>query len=72
MIFSEVNENVRAYKVGNHQHIPEIKQYLEHFSSFETDFSFVPHLLPVTRGIYTTIHTLLKNDVTEAKIINTF
>jgi len=72
MIFSEVNESVRAYKVGDHQHIPEIKQYLEYFSGVETNFSFVPHLLPVTRGIYTTIYTLLKNDVTEAKIMNAF
>lgn len=72
MIFSEVNESVRAYKVGDHQHNPEIKQYLKHFSGVETSFSFVPHLLPVTRGIYTTIHVPLKNDVTETKIINTF
>lgn len=72
MIFSEVNESVRAYKAGNHQHTPEIKLYLEYFSGVETNFSFVPHLLPVTRGIYTTIHTLLKNDVTESKIINAF
>ena len=72
MIFSEVNESVRAYKVGNHQHIPEIEQYLEQFSGTKTSFSFVPHLLPVTRGIYTTIHTLLKNNVTEEKIINAF
>ncbi len=72
MIFSEVNESVRAYKVGNHQHIPEIKQYLKHFSGVETNFSFVPHLLPVTRGIYTTIHTLLKSNVTETEVINAF
>jgi N-acetyl-gamma-glutamyl-phosphate reductase len=72
MIFSEVNESVRAYKVGDHQHIPEIKQYLEHFSGVETNFSFVPHLLPVTRGIYTTIHALLKSNITEPEIINAF
>ncbi len=72
MIFSEVNESVRAYKVGNHQHNPEIKQYLEKFSGVKTNFSFVPHLLPVTRGIYTTIHTLLKSNVTETEAINAF
>ncbi|MFA5805298.1 MAG: N-acetyl-gamma-glutamyl-phosphate reductase [Melioribacteraceae bacterium] len=72
MLFSEVNESVRAYKVGNHQHIPEIKQYLEHFSGVETNFSFVPHLLPVTRGIYTTIHTSLKNNIDETEVINAF
>ncbi len=72
MIFSEVNESVRAYKVGDHQHIPEIKQYLEHFSGVEINFTFVPHLLPATRGIYTTIHALLKNNITEKEVINVF
>ena len=68
MIFSEVNESVRAYKVGNHQHIPEIKQYLEKFGGVKSDFSFVPHLLPITRGIYTTIHAKVKPGVTETEI----
>ncbi|MCX7798192.1 MAG: N-acetyl-gamma-glutamyl-phosphate reductase [Melioribacter sp.] len=68
MIFSEVNENVRAYKVGNHQHIPEIKYYLEKFGEREINFSFVPHLLPATRGIYTTINAKLKNNINEETI----
>jgi N-acetyl-gamma-glutamyl-phosphate reductase len=72
MIFSEVNESVRAYKVGNHQHIPEIKQYLEQFGGSESSFSFIPHLLPVTRGIYTTIQTLVKEDMNEKDINNAF
>ncbi len=61
MMFSEVNESVRAYKVGNHQHIPELQQYLKQFSGKDLTFSFVPHLLPVTRGIYTTIGCRLKS-----------
>ena len=56
MLFSEANESVRAYKVGNHQHIPEIDRYINDFGKKRTSFSFVPHLLPATRGIYTTIH----------------
>jgi N-acetyl-gamma-glutamyl-phosphate reductase len=68
MLFSEVNESVRAYKVGNHQHIPEIKQYLEHFAGIKPNFSFVPHLLPVTRGIYSTIHAKVKSGITEENI----
>lgn len=68
VIFSEVNESVRAYKVGDHQHIPEIKLYLKHFSGSSPDFTFIPHLLPVTRGIYTTISTKLQREVTEEKI----
>ncbi|MEW6702813.1 MAG: N-acetyl-gamma-glutamyl-phosphate reductase [Bacteroidota bacterium] len=72
MIFSEVNESVRAYKVGTHQHIPEIKQYLKEFGSSSINFSFVPHLLPVTRGIYTTIHATVKSGVTEKKILDAY
>jgi N-acetyl-gamma-glutamyl-phosphate reductase len=72
MIFSEVNESVRAYKVGNHQHIPEISQALKYFGGYSQKFSFVPHLLPVTRGIYTTIHAQVKNGIDEKNIIDAF
>lgn len=72
MLYSEVNESVRAYKVGNHQHIPEIKQYLEKFSGTAAQFSFIPHLLPATRGIYTTIHTKVSSGITDAEIKNVF
>jgi len=72
MLYSEVNESVRAYKVGNHQHIPEIKQYLDKFSGSTTQFSFIPHLLPATRGIYTTIHSKINSGTTEADIKKVF
>lgn len=51
--FSEINESVRAYKVGEHQHIPEIRQLLATLGR-EVSLTFVPHLLPITRGMYTT------------------
>lgn len=54
--FSEVNENIRAYKIGTHQHIPEIKHVLETTIEQSVSFSFVPHLVPMTRGIYSTIY----------------
>ncbi|MBI3189298.1 MAG: N-acetyl-gamma-glutamyl-phosphate reductase, partial [Ignavibacteriales bacterium] len=56
MSFSELNENIRAYKIGTHQHIPEIEQVLSRASGKTVSVSFVPHLVPLTRGIYTTIH----------------
>jgi N-acetyl-gamma-glutamyl-phosphate reductase len=55
LIFSEVNESVKAYRVGNHQHTPEIKAILEQIAGCELHVAFVPHLIPITRGIYTTI-----------------
>jgi N-acetyl-gamma-glutamyl-phosphate reductase len=60
MSFAEVNENIRAYKVGRHQHIPEIQSVLEQAVGEAIGMSFVPHLVPLTRGIYTTIHADLK------------
>ena len=72
MIFSEINESVRAYKVGIHQHIPEIKQTLQMFGGTSPNFSFVPHLLPITRGIYTTIHARVKDGINEGNIIEAY
>jgi len=72
MIFSEVNESVRAYKVGVHQHTPEIKQYLEMFGGYSPSFSFVPHLLPITRGIYSTITVSVKPHINEENILETY
>ncbi|MDX2130093.1 MAG: N-acetyl-gamma-glutamyl-phosphate reductase [Chloroherpetonaceae bacterium] len=66
--FCEVNESVKAYKAGEHQHIPEIRQALEKAAGAAVSFSFIPHLIPITRGIYTTIHANLASDVTEEKI----
>ncbi len=54
--FSEVNENIRAYKIGTHQHIPEIQTVLAAACGQEVSCSFIPHLVPLTRGIYSTIH----------------
>ncbi|MBI5091033.1 MAG: N-acetyl-gamma-glutamyl-phosphate reductase [Candidatus Hydrogenedentes bacterium] len=49
--FPEMNENLKAYKLGVHQHIPEIEQELGHKALVQ----FTPHVAPLTRGILTTI-----------------
>jgi len=72
MIFSEVNESVRAYKVGSHQHNPEIKQYLENFGGKKVSFSFIPHLLPTTRGIYSTIHANVSEGISEKAVMEAY
>jgi N-acetyl-gamma-glutamyl-phosphate reductase len=68
MSFSEVNENVRAYKVGAHQHLPEITGFLGEATGTSPSLSFVPHLIPCSRGIYSTIHASLAPGVDEGKI----
>jgi N-acetyl-gamma-glutamyl-phosphate reductase len=61
--FAEVNESVRAYKVGQHQHIPEINEALQSIINRPVSVTFVPHLVPLTRGIYTSIYATLTKGV---------
>ncbi len=63
-LFCEVDGGFKAYKVGNHRHTPEIEQELNFLAGEEFAISFTPHLLPVKRGILSTIYANLKQDVT--------
>ena len=54
--FCEVDENFYAYKVNHHQHMPEIESVLSENSGQEVHLTFVPHLLPLNRGILSTIY----------------
>ena len=58
--FSEVNESFRAYKLFEHQHVPEIDQELSKAAKKDVSVVFVPHLLPMNRGILSTIYVKLK------------
>lgn len=68
--FVEVNENVRAYKVGDHQHTPEIESVLTELSGRDVAVTFTPHLIPITRGIYTTIVVPTREGVDTADLLN--
>ncbi|MBN2453308.1 MAG: N-acetyl-gamma-glutamyl-phosphate reductase [Candidatus Omnitrophica bacterium] len=59
LIFCEVNENLRAYKVNEHQHKPEINKILSRVAGREIDIVFTPHLIPMNRGILSTIYLKL-------------
>jgi len=54
--FAEINEDFKAYKVDAHQHIPEINQELSKLAGEKVKVTFVPHLLPLNRGIIETIY----------------
>lgn len=58
--FSEINESFKAYKLFEHQHVPEINQELARASKKSVDVVFVPHLLPLNRGILSTIYVKTK------------
>lgn len=61
-LFSEINEDFRAYKVNVHQHMPEINQVLSKLSAKKINVTFVPHLLPLNRGILATIYVRKTKD----------
>ncbi|EHJ08596.1 N-acetyl-gamma-glutamyl-phosphate reductase [Staphylococcus simiae] len=57
--FSEMNENLSAYAIGQHKHKPEIEQYLSAVANETVSVIFTPHLVPMTRGILSTIYVKL-------------
>lgn len=66
--FTDLNEGFSAYKVANHRHTPEIEQTLSHLAEQKVTITFVPHLLPVNRGILSTCYARLKDGVTYEQI----
>lgn len=58
--FSEVNENFKAYNVGVHRHMPEIEQELGELGGAAVSVLFAPHLVPMNRGILSTMYVELK------------
>ncbi|WP_292461098.1 N-acetyl-gamma-glutamyl-phosphate reductase [Methanothermococcus sp.] len=70
--FPNVNENINPYKLTTHRHSPEIEKELEKLTNKNIKLSFTPHLVPITRGILTTTHTFLKENVDRGQIIDIY
>lgn len=66
--YPELNEGFHAYKAAAHRHTPEIEQTLSKLSGEKVTLTFVPHLLPVNRGILSTCYAKLNEGVTKEKI----
>ncbi len=61
--FPECNESLSAYNAAVHRHAPEIKQTLGQMAGENVSITFVPHLVPINRGILTTVYAKLKIDL---------
>ncbi|MDF2961219.1 MAG: N-acetyl-gamma-glutamyl-phosphate reductase [Paenibacillus sp.] len=70
--YSEINENFLAYKVNKHQHTPEIEQVLSRVAGQDVVVTFTTHLVPMTRGILSTMYVNLKEKHTEDEILEMF
>lgn len=68
-LYCEVNEGFKAYGVGGvHRHIPEIEQELSLLAGTGTVITFTPHLVPMDRGILSTVYAMPKGNVTSAQL----
>ena len=67
--FPECNESVSAYSVGKHRHTPEIEQALSDVANGPVRVIFTPHLMPMDRGIFSTIYATPTRAVTEPDLL---
>lgn len=63
MQFARCNESFAPYKIAAHRHTPEIEQTLSDLCKTQVNITFTPHLLPVNRGIISTIYASLTDEV---------
>jgi N-acetyl-gamma-glutamyl-phosphate reductase len=70
--FPECNESVTAYNVGKHRHTPEIEQVLGDIAGQPVEVIFTPQLMPMDRGIYSTIYATPRRSFTEAQLLELY
>ncbi|MGI5848777.1 MAG: N-acetyl-gamma-glutamyl-phosphate reductase [Christensenellales bacterium] len=70
--FCEVDETVKAYGIASHRHTSEIEQELSFAAGKPVALSFTPHLLPIKRGIISTIYAIPKKGVGRNQIIDAY
>lgn len=70
--YSECNENFKAYNIGGHRHTPEIEQELGRLAGTDLTISFTPHLVPMTRGILSTVYSTLTKAVSTEELLELY
>ncbi len=71
-LYCEVADGFRPYKVAQHRHTPEIEQELGVIAGKSCTVSFTPHLLPISRGILSTIYADLIEDITSGELADVY
>ena len=70
--FVTVNDNIFAYNPMKHRHMPEIKEKINLLKNKEFNINFVPHLIPVTRGMLVSVYCTLNEDIDAKKILSDY
>ncbi|MFX3674859.1 MAG: N-acetyl-gamma-glutamyl-phosphate reductase [Paenisporosarcina sp.] len=66
--YAEINENLKAYKLGEHQHVPEIEQVLSDVNESPIAVTFTTHLVPMSRGIMCSMYMNLKENISTKEV----
>ncbi len=72
MNFSEIFENVKPYNVGKHRHIPEMEQEASLMAGKSVKIAFTPQLVPISRGILTTVYVPLKKKMSAEELYSIY
>ncbi len=70
--FCEVNEGVKAYGLATHRHTPEIEQEVSKIAGKKVSINFTPHLIPIDRGILSTIYLRIKKDIETSDVLKVY
>jgi N-acetyl-gamma-glutamyl-phosphate reductase len=70
--FPECNESVTAYSVGHHRHTPEIEQALSDVAGETVHVIFTPHLMPMDRGIFSTIYAVPHRPLSQSQVMEMY
>lgn len=68
-LLSETADSFKAYGVSGHRHLPEIEQGLRDVADTPVQVTFVPHLLPIVRGIHSTLFARLQGDAVDLQAL---
>ena len=68
--YCQINDNVHAYNPFKHRHMPEISEKIRVLKGKEVSINFVPHLLPLTRGMLVSVYATLKEDIDVNEVLN--
>ncbi|HDN97635.1 MAG TPA: N-acetyl-gamma-glutamyl-phosphate reductase, partial [bacterium] len=71
-IFIKCNENIKAYKIGEHRHQPEIEEILNTLSGKNFNILSVPHIVPMNQGILSTCYLKLKKEISEDELCSIY
>ena len=62
-LFSEMSDNFKAYSVAGHRHVPETTAQLQRFTEQKIGLVFTPHLVPMIRGMFSTLYARLTSEI---------